>query len=120
VEIRYEPFKEIVIRNLHQFESPEAMGRYLVGISGGGLPPIKWLHGIGFLEFWLLGDGGNKMMVKGKRRLIEHLYFVKMPLYSKTVKVDGVDLQVLPAGNAQDIEIVHWLKNQMSVEVRAV
>jgi hypothetical protein len=51
VNIKYEPFKEIVIMEKTCFASPDDLARFTSVIAGGKLAGLYWAEGVVFLYF---------------------------------------------------------------------
>ena len=51
VNVSYSPFKEIVVMEKTQFNTPEDIARFTSVIAGGKLAGLYWVEGVVFLYF---------------------------------------------------------------------
>ena len=51
VDVKYDPFKEIVVMQRNIFSSPDDMARFASIISGGKTTGLYWAEGVVFLYF---------------------------------------------------------------------
>ena len=116
VTIRYEPFKEIVIRERTFFSSPEMLARFTSVIAGGKLAGLYWAEGIVFLYFPLppATTPIAKELIENHRVYWSFVGYAIMPKYSPTIETK--EKMIVPvidiSSNATLTRVSQWLKRQ--------
>ena len=110
-EIKFEPIKQIMIQEITQEERENFLYRCYVR----GALTRTWVDGI-ILELGGITSGNSEYidMTKGKE-YYEHLVFVKLPKYKKTIKWNSANYELIlinQNNNSKLREIAKWIKSQ--------
>lgn len=116
VNIRYEPFKEIVIMEQTRFHSPDDMARFTSVIAGGKLAGLYWAEGVVFLYFPLppSNTAVAKMLIESGKVYWTFVGYSLMPKYLPTIEtkekmiVPVIDISANPLLS----RVARWLKEQ--------
>ncbi|MCW4010921.1 MAG: hypothetical protein NWF05_09930 [Candidatus Bathyarchaeota archaeon] len=116
VNIRYEPFKEIVIMEQTCFKTPEDMARFTSVIAGGKLAGLYWAEGVVFLYFPLPPSNTTvaKMLVENGKVYWTFVGYALMPKYEATIETK--EKMIVPVINISSnpllSKVARWLKEQ--------
>jgi hypothetical protein len=116
VNIRYEPFKEIVIMEKTRFSTPEEIARFTSVIAGGKLAGLYWVDGVVFLYFPLpaTNQAIAKVLLESGRVYWTFVGYAPMPKYQPTIEtkekmiIPVVDISADPVLTT----VAQWLKEQ--------
>jgi hypothetical protein len=116
VNIRYEPFKEIVIMEKTKFSTPEEIARFTSVIAGGKLAGLYWVEGIVFLYFPLPATNQTiaKALIESGRVYWTFVGYAPMEKYQPTIEtkekmiIPVVDISADPVLTT----VAKWLKSQ--------
>jgi len=116
VDVKYEPFKEIVVMELNRFSSSDEIARFTSVIAGGKLAGLYWAEGIVFLYFPLPAstETSAKALIENKRVYWTFVGYSAMPKYQSTIEtkekiiVPVVDM----SSNPMFRKVATWLKEQ--------
>ena len=116
VNIRYEPFKEIVIMEKTHFATPEEMARFTSVIAGGKLAGLYWAEGVVFLYFPLppSNTAVARMLVESGKVYWTFVGYALMPKFIPTIEtkekmiVPVIDISPNPLLS----KVAAWLKEQ--------
>ncbi len=116
VNIKFEPFKEIVIMELTKFASVEEIARFTSVIAGGKLAGLYWVDGVVFLYFPLPASSMAvaKALIEAGKVYWTFLGYALMPKYELTIEtkekmiVPVIDLSADPILR----KVAQWLKEQ--------
>jgi hypothetical protein len=88
VDVRYEPFKEIVVMERNFFSTPDDIARFTSVIAGGKLAGLYWAEGIVFLYFPLPAstETAAKALIENKRVYWTFVGYSLMPKYQPTIE----------------------------------
>jgi hypothetical protein len=116
VDVRYEPFKEIVVMQRNLFSSPDFMARFASIIAGGKTAGLYWTEGVVFLYFPLPAstETAAKALVESRRVYWTFVGYALMPKYQPIIEtkekimVPVVDM----SSNPMFRKVANWLKEQ--------
>jgi hypothetical protein len=114
VDIRYEPFKEIVVMEQTQFSTSEDLARFTSIISGGKTAGVYWTKGIAFIYFPLSinTETAAKELVEKGRVYWAFLSYAEMPTYKSLIETkEKIQVPVLDmSANPLFQKVAEWLK----------
>jgi hypothetical protein len=116
VEIKYEPFKEIVVMERNFFSNPDEIARFTSIIAGGKPAGLYWAEGVVFLYFPLPASTeiAAKELIENNRVYWTFVGYALMPKYQQTIEtkekiiVPVVDMSSNPVFR----KVASWLKEQ--------
>jgi len=116
VDVKYEPFKEIVIMERNFFSTPDDIARFTSVIAGGKLAGLYWAEGIVFLYFPLPAstETAAKALIEDKRVYWTFVGYSLMPKYQPTIETK--EKMIVPvidmSSNPMFRKVANWLKEQ--------
>jgi hypothetical protein len=114
VDVKYEPFKEIVIMERNFFSTPDDIARFTSVIAGGKLAWLYWAEGIVFLYFPLPAstETAAKALIEDKRVYWTFVGYSLMPKYQPTIETK--EKMIVPvidmSSNPMFRKVASWLK----------
>jgi len=116
VNIKFEPFKEIVLMERNFFSTPDDIARFASIIAGGKTAGLYWAEGVVFLYFTLPAstETAAKALVENKRVYWTFVGYSLMPKYQSLIEtkekimVPVVDM----SSNPMFKKVASWLKEQ--------
>jgi hypothetical protein len=114
VDVKYEPFKEIVIMERNFFSTPDDIARFTSVIAGGKLAGLYWAEGIVFLYFPLPAstETAAKALIEDKRVYWTFVGYSLMPKYQPTIETK--EKMIVPvidmSSNSMFRKVASWLK----------
>jgi hypothetical protein len=115
-EIRYEPFKEVIIMEQTQFATPEDLARFTNIVAGGKTAGVYWTNGVAFIYFPLSinTETAAKELVEKGRIYWAFLSYAKMPTYKPLIETkEKIIVPVLDmSANPLFQKVAEWLKKQ--------
>jgi len=114
VDVKYEPFKEIVIMERNFFSTPDDIARFTSVIAGGKLAGLYWAEGIVFLYFPLPAstETAAKELIEDKRVYWTFVGYSLMPKYQPTIETK--EKMIVPvidmSSNPMFRKVASWLK----------
>lgn len=114
VDVKYEPFKEIVIMERNFFSTPDDIARFTSVIAGGKLAGLYWAEGIVFLYFPLPAstETAAKELIENKRVYWTFVAYSLMPKYQPTIETK--EKMIVPvidmSSNPMFRKVASWLK----------
>jgi len=116
VDIKYEPFKEIVVMQRNVFASPDDMARFASIIAGGKTTGLYWSEGVVFLYFPLPAstETAAKALVESKRVYWTFVGYALMPKYQLIIETkEKIMIPVIDmSSNPMFRKVANWLKQQ--------
>jgi hypothetical protein len=116
VEIRYEPFKEIIVMEQTRFPTPDALARFTNIIAGGKTAGVYWNKGVAFVYFPLSinTDTAARELVEKRRIYWAFLSYAEMPIYKPLIETkEKIIVPVLDMStNPLFQKVAEWLKRQ--------
>jgi len=111
MEFKIEPIKRVIIHNLVH----ESLDNFLHQCVTSGTPIVYWVNGI-IIDFSTLfsSDESYRKSIQGIK-YYEKLIFVKFPKYSKKVKWNGGNYEIILLNynnNQWFRELAKWIKSQ--------
>jgi hypothetical protein len=116
VNIKYEPFKEIVIMEKTRFTTPDDMARFTSVIAGGKLAGLYWAEGVVFLYFPLPPSNAAvaRMLIESGKVYWTFVGYATMPMYKPTIETK--EKMIVPvidiSNNVLLKQVAQWLKEQ--------
>ena len=116
VNIRYEPFKEIVIMEQTRFNTPDDMARFTSVIAGGKLAGLYWAAGVVFLYFPLppSNTAVANMLIESGKIYWTFVGYALMPKYVPTIETK--EKMIVPvidiSSNPLLSRVARWLQEQ--------
>jgi hypothetical protein len=116
VDVKYEPFKEIVVMECNFFSTPDDIARFTSVIAGGKLAGLYWAEGIVFLYFPLPAstETAAKELIENKRVYWTFVGYSLMPKYQLTIETK--EKMIVPvidmSSNPIFRKVANWLKEQ--------
>ena len=114
VDVKYEPFKEIVVMERNFFSTPDDIARFTSVIAGGKLAGLYWAEGIVFLYFPLPAstETAAKALIEDKRVYWTFVGYSLMPKYQPTIETK--EKMIVPvidmSSNPMFRKVASWLK----------
>lgn len=114
VDVKYEPFKEIVVMERNFFSTPDDIARFTSVIAGGKLAGLYWAEGIVFLYFPLPAstETAAKELIENKRVYWTFVAYSLMPRYQPTIETK--EKMIVPvidmSSNPMIRKVASWLK----------
>ena len=114
VDVKYEPFKEIVVMERNFFSTPDDIARFTSIIAGGKLAGLYWAEGIVFLYFPLPAstETAAKALIEDKRVYWTFVGYSLMPKYQPTIETK--EKMIVPvidmSSNPMFRKVASWLK----------
>jgi hypothetical protein len=116
VEVKYEPFEEIVVMERNFFSTPDDIARFTSVIAGGKLAGLYWAEGVVFLYFPLPAstETAAKELIENKRVYWTFVGYSLMPKYQPTIETK--EKMIVPvidmSSNPMFKKVALWLKEQ--------
>jgi len=116
VNIKYEPFKEVIVMQRNFFSTPEEIARFAWIISGGKTAGLYWTEGVAFVYFPLPAstETAARTLVENGRVYWTFLGYTHMPSYQQIIEtkekmmVPVIDMSLSPLLT----KVAKWLKKQ--------
>lgn len=88
VNIKFEPFKEIVVMERNSFPTPDDIARFMSVVTGGKPGGLYWAEGVVFLYFPLPASTEitAKALVENGRVYWTFVGYALMPKYQSTIE----------------------------------
>ncbi len=116
VDVRYEPFKEIVVMQQNLFSSPDDIARFASIIAGGKTTGLYWAEGMTFLYFPLPAstETAAKALVENRRVYWTFVGYALMPNYRPIIETkEKIMVPVIDmSSNPMFTKVAKWLKEQ--------
>lgn len=116
VDVKYEPFKEIVVMQRNIFASPDDMARFASIIAGGKTTGLYWAEGVVFLYFPLPAstETAAKALVENRRVYWTFIGYALMPKYQPIIETkEKIMVPVINmSSNPMFRKVAKWLKEQ--------
>ena len=116
VDVKYEPFKEIVIMERNFFSTPDEIARFTSVIAGGKLAGLYWAEGVVFLYFPLPAstETAAKALIEDQRVYWTFVGYSLMTKYQPTIETK--EKMIVPvidmSSNPMFKKVANWLKEQ--------
>jgi len=116
VDIKYEPFKEIVVMERNFFSTPDEIARFTSIIAGGKPAGLYWAEGVVFLYFPLPASTeiAAKELIENSRVYWTFVGYAFMPKYQSTIETrEKIIVPVIDmSSNPLFRKVANWLKEQ--------
>jgi hypothetical protein len=116
VNVKYEPFREIVVMELNFFQTPDDIARFTSVVAGGKLAGVYWADGVVFLYFPLPASTeiAAKALIENKRVYWTFVGYSFMPKYESTIETkEKIIVPVIDmSSNPMFKKVAKWLKEQ--------
>lgn len=116
LNVKYEPFQEIVVMEKNFFPTPDDIARFTSVIAGGKLAGLYWTEGVVFLYFPLPAstETVSKELIENKRVFWTFVGYSFMPKYQPTIETK--EKMIVPvvdmSSNPMFKKVANWLKEQ--------
>lgn len=114
VEIKFEPFREIVIMESNMFPSPDDIARFTSIIAGGKTPGLYWADGVVFIYFPLpvSTEIAAKALIEERRVYWTFVGYALMPKYQSIIETrEKIIVPVIDmSSNPMFRKVAEWLK----------
>ncbi|MGC9345243.1 MAG: hypothetical protein ACP5ER_00415 [Candidatus Bathyarchaeales archaeon] len=114
VDVKYEPFKEIVVTQRNTFASPDDIARFASIIAGGKTAGLYWAEGVVFLYFPLptSTETAAKALVENRRVYWTFVGYALMPKYQPIIETKEKIMVPLidMSSNPMFRKVANWLK----------
>jgi hypothetical protein len=116
VDVKFEPFKEIVVMQRNLFSSPDDIARFASIIAGGKTTGLYWAEGMVFLYFPLPAstETAAKALVENRRVYWTFVGYALMPKYQLIIETkEKIMVPVIDmSSNPMFRKVASWLKDQ--------
>lgn len=116
VNVKYEPFKEIIVMELNFFPTPDDIARFTSVVAGGKLVGVYWAEGVVFLYFPLppSTELASKALIEDRRVYWTFVGYSLMPKYELTIETkEKIIVPVIDmTSNPLFRKVASWLKEQ--------
>lgn len=116
VNVKFEPFQEIVIMERNFFTTPEDIARFASIIAGGKTAGLYWAEGVVFLYFPLPAstETAARELVENKRVYWTFVGYALMPRYQPLIETrEKIIVPVIDmSSNPMFRKVAGWLKEQ--------
>ncbi|MEM3458371.1 MAG: hypothetical protein QXN36_05770 [Candidatus Bathyarchaeia archaeon] len=116
VDVKFEPFKEIVIMERNYFSNPDDIARFISVIAGGKPAGLYWADGVVFLYFPLPASTeiAAKALIEEKRVYWTFVGYSLMPKYQSTIETkEKIIVPIIDmSSNPMFRKVASWLKEQ--------
>jgi len=116
VDVKYEPFKEIVVMQQNIFSSPDDIARFASIIAGGKTTGLYWAEGMVFLYFPLPAstETAAKALIENRRVYWTFVGYAPMPNYRPIIETkEKIMVPVIDmSSNSMFRKVAKWLKEQ--------
>jgi hypothetical protein len=116
VNVKYEPFQEIIIMEKDLFPTADDIARFASIIAGGKTAGLYWAEGVVFLYFPLPASTETtaKALVQDKRVYWTFVGYSLMPKYQPVIETkEKIIVPVIDmSSNALLKKVASWLKDQ--------
>ena len=111
VEVKYEPFKELIIKDYTRQPSPEKLAALIApSIAAGGQVYLQWAEGIVYAASTVPPDTQYEELLEGKVVWL-NVTFASMPKFTPTIRSSGIDIPVIDASESElGVAAARWLK----------
>jgi len=116
VSVKYEPFKEIIIKERTFFSTPEDLARFTGVIAGGKLAGLYWVDSIVFLYFPLPASTAavSRALIESGKVYWTFVGYSLMPKYEPTIETK--EKMIVPVIDISSdpilTKVAQWLKDQ--------
>ena len=116
VNVKFEPFKEIVILERNHFSSSDDLARFASVVSGGKTAGLYWAEGVAFLYFVLSPstETAAKALIESGRIYWTLVGYASMPKYQPMIETkEKIMVPVIDLSSNPTIrKVANWLKQQ--------
>ena len=116
VNVKFEPFKEIVILERNHFSSSDDLARFASVVSGGKTAGLYWAEGVAFLYFFLSPstETAAKALIESGRIYWTLVGYASMPKYQPMIETkEKIMVPVIDLSSNPTIrKVANWLKQQ--------
>jgi hypothetical protein len=116
VDVKFEPFKEIVIMERNFFSTPDEIARFTSIVAGGKPAGLYWAEGVVFLYFPLPAstEAAAKELIENGRVYWTFVGYALMPKYQSTIETkEKIIVPVIDmSSNPMFKKVASWLKEQ--------
>lgn len=114
INIKFDPFKEIIVMERTQFPTPDDLARFTNIVAGGKTAGIYWARGVAFIYFPLSinTEAAAKELIEERRVYWAFLSYTMMPGYKPLIETkERIQVPVLDMSNNPLFQkVAEWLK----------
>lgn len=118
VEIKFEPFREVIIMEQNYFSSLDELARFTSIIAGGKPIGLYWAEGVAFIYFPLPAstEAAAKELIENKRVYWTFVGYALMPQYQPIIETkEKIIMPIINvSSNPLFRKVALWLKEQSS------
>ncbi len=115
-DIRYEPFKEIVVMEYTKFQTPDHLARFLNVAAGGKPTGVYWANGVAFFYYPLSAttEAATKALIEAKKVYWAFVSFAIMPDYRPIIETkEKIMVPVIDMSQSSLFKkVAQWLKGR--------
>ncbi len=116
INIRLEPFREIVIMECVEFSTPDDLARFANIVAGGKVAGLYWADGVAFL-YYPIPPSTNvaaKVLIEEKRVYWTFVSYALMPEYQRVVETkEKIIVPVINMSTSPLFKrVAKWLKEK--------
>jgi len=116
VNIRYEPFKELVVMEATRFSTHDELARFAAIVAGGKPSGVYWADGVAFIYFPLTAstDAAAKELIEHRRVYWTFVGYALMPKYQSQIETkEKIIVPVIDMSpNSFFRKVAEWLKQR--------
>jgi len=116
VDVKYEPFKEIMVMERNFFSTPDDIARFTSVVAGGKPAGLYWADGVVFLYFPLPAstETAAKALIENGRVYWTFVGYSLMPKYQPVIETkEKIIVPVIDMSfNPMFRKVAKWLKEQ--------
>lgn len=114
VEVKYEPFKELVIKDVTYEPSFEKLASLVApAIAAGAQAYLQWAEGVLYAPSSAPPDTQYDELLEGKVIWLG-VTFAPMPKFAPVIRASGIEVPVIDASKSElGIAAARWLKARM-------
>jgi len=102
--VKYEPVKEIVVRDWARLTSPEDLARMVAVAAAGHAVSVSWAEGMVFAAYPLSGESFSKAIIKEAKLYYASIYFASMPSFQPVIETkDGIRVPVIDLSSTSSL-----------------
>jgi len=116
VNIRYEPFRELIVMEVTKFSTCYELARFAAIVAGGKPSGVYWAEGVAFLYFPLTAstDTAAKELIDHRRVYWTFVGYALMPKYQ--TQIETKEKIIVPVINMSSNlffkKVAEWLKQR--------
>lgn len=114
LEVKFSPFKEIVVMQRTVFSSPDHIARFASILAGGKTPGLYWADGVVFMYFPLPAstEVAARDLIENRRVYWTFVGYAILPEYRPIIETkEKIMVPIIDmSSNKMFRKVAHWLK----------